>query len=261
MSFSLKLMPGAEPRFYRGGPTGCLLLHGFMASPGEIGWLGPHLHEKGHTVYVARLAGHGIDPTHMARMHWQDWYASALDGYALLRQQCEKVIVIGHSMGGLLAALLAASEKVDGIVISATPYALQPGIARYARLLNLALPYTNHPNEPELHQVIVAEQSRRGEAIIGRVHYPRWSTLAVAQFFALLKEARANLHRIEAPLLLLYAEADKTGTVADMEHFAGQVRSQQIEKVLIKEGAHIVFQDTGRESAFNAVSDFVASLL
>src|SRR4030095_16396304 len=102
MKTHFQIMPGAEPYFHRGGKVGCLCLHGFTASPAEVKWFAQHLAAEGYTVYAPRLAGHGTRPQDLARTRWTDWYASASDGYHLLRQQCEKVFVCGMSMGGLL---------------------------------------------------------------------------------------------------------------------------------------------------------------
>jgi carboxylesterase len=257
-----KLMRGAEPQFYRGGSVGCLLSHGFMASPGEVGWLGHYLAEQGHTVYVPRMPGHGIDPLHMRRMRWQDWYGQVLDGYYLLRQQCEQVIVMGHSMGALLSIILAAHEPVDGLVAAAAPVSLSEKSLslRLARFLKVLLPYTSHPSERELNEQIEAEQKRRGEDVISRVHYPSWSTRAVHEFGVVERVAREQLSRVTSPLLLLYSANDMTGTVTDMELIAATVRSKVLEKHVLKDGQHIIFQDAGREEAFRVVGDFVSRI-
>jgi carboxylesterase len=264
MSKIPKLMRGAEPQFYRGNEIGCLVTHGFMASPGEVGWLGQHLAEQSYTVYVPRLAGHGIDPKHMRRMRWQDWYAQMQDGYHLLRQQCEKVIVIGHSMGGLLSILLAANEQVDALVVAATPISAgekDPKL-RYSRLTDLIRPYLYFPTEPELRAKIEAEQRQRGDSIImGRVHYHKWSTRAIYEYYAVERAARQQLSQVTTPLLLLYAEQDETATIESAETIAARVRSSKIEKHILKDGAHIIFQDSGRDEAFQVVADFVAQII
>lgn len=252
-----RLLPGAQPRFFRGGKVGCLVIHGFMAAPPEVAWLGDHLASAGHTVYVPRLTGHGIDPRHMRRMKWQDWYAHVLDGYHILRQQCEQVVLIGHSMGGLLAALVAAAHPVDALVIAASPIDLQLRLLPYLRLLDLVMPYTYHSSELSLNLEIEAEQRRRGEKVFSRVHYPRWSTRAIHEFYQLMKMTRNNLPKIQAPLLLLYAEQDETAPVRDALAIASRVQSAVIEHYTLSQGSHIIFQDVGRDEAFVAVADFV----
>src|SRR5689334_12269526 len=98
---NLKLMPGAEPFYMPAGRVGCLCLHGLGASPQEMAWLGQHLAERGISVCAPRLYAHGVTPDHFQHMRWQDWYLSALDSYHMLRQNCDKVVICGFSMGGL----------------------------------------------------------------------------------------------------------------------------------------------------------------
>src|SRR5262245_48176890 len=120
-AMDIKLMTGAEPFYFRGGPIGCLCMHGLSASPQEMYWLGASLAEHGLTVYGARMYGHGVTPDYLLHMRWQDWYLSLLDGYHLLKRTCDQVFVLGFSVGGLLALRLAAAEQVTGVVAMAVP--------------------------------------------------------------------------------------------------------------------------------------------
>lgn len=263
MSKIPKLMLGAEPKFYRGNEIGCLVTHGFMASPAEVGWLGEYLAKEAYTIYVPRLTGHGIDPKHMRRMRWEDWYGDVLSGYHLLRQQCKKVIAIGHSMGGLLSMLLSVNEAVDALVLAATSitYGDRHPIVPSARLVDLVRPYTYHFSEEHLKTEIETEQKRRGDRIIvGRVNYQKWSTRAVHEYYRLEGFSRKHLSQVSTPILLLYAEQDETGTIEDAETIAASIRSSKIEMHILKDGAHIMFQDSGREEAFQVVADFVARM-
>jgi carboxylesterase len=88
--------------------VGALLIHGFTGTPREMRPLGEALAGAGLTVLGVRLAHHATQPRDMFRSHWRDWYASVLDGYYLLRDQCETVFVMGLSAGGTLALYLAA---------------------------------------------------------------------------------------------------------------------------------------------------------
>jgi len=121
---------------------GILCLHGFTASPSEMSWLGQHLAGEGYTVYGLRTPGHGTDPHDLDRYLWQDWFAAVLDGYHLLRAQCDRVVVVGHSMGGLLGLLLACAEPVNGLVVLASPLLYADKRLAYANWMAKVMPYT-----------------------------------------------------------------------------------------------------------------------
>ena len=120
------IMEGAEPFFLPGGSMGVLLVHGFTGLPAELSMMGEYLQQRGCTVLGVRLAGHGTTVEDMSRMTAEDWLDSVRDGYALLRGSCERVVVAGHSMGGLLALLLAAEKAgkdtgLAGVISMAAP--------------------------------------------------------------------------------------------------------------------------------------------
>jgi carboxylesterase len=251
-------MPGAEPYFHRGNAVGCLCLHGFMASPAEVRWLGVHLAQQGMTVYTPRLAGHGTDYTDMARMQWQDWYHAALDGYHILRQQCERVFVAGLSMGGMLALLLGASVPVDGLAVLAAPVIFHSRQMANAHWLKYLGAYTKQPDRSNLPQLIREEQARRGELVLGRVRYDDWSTHAVGQLYALSLAVRTQLAQVTAPLLLVYSEADQTVSIENRAIVAREVGSKTIEQHTLHTSEHILTQHVERETVFALVADFIA---
>lgn len=82
------IIKGGESFFYPGGDPGCLVVHGFTASPQEVHWLGNHLSECGFTVLGLRLFGHGTTLNDMARSRKGDWIASVEDGYHILQSMC-----------------------------------------------------------------------------------------------------------------------------------------------------------------------------
>lgn len=251
------IMPGAEPFFYRGSTVGCLCLHGFTASPAEVRWLGQHLAGKGLTVYGARLPGHGTDYHDMARQHWQDWYAAALDAYTLLKAQCEQVVIVGHSMGGMLALLLAANVPVDGVVGLAVPIIFRSRLMAQAHWLKFIMPFSDQTDRSPLPGVIREEQERRGEPVVGRVRHNIWSTAAVGELYRLAGVVYDHLPQITAPLLLVNSAADKTVSLENRDLIASRVKSTIIECQTLQKSDHILPQDIEREAVFDWVSDFI----
>jgi carboxylesterase len=256
------IMRGGAALFWPGtSGIGVLGLHGFTATPSEIGWLGADLAAAEHTVLLPRISGHGTDPRDLARARWQDWLASAYDGLSVLAAACDRVIVAGHSMGGMLALLLAAAarpgDKLTGAVVLASPVPLPGKLLRQARMGRVVRPYTHQPDTSDLGQMVREEQARRGEPVLGRVRYDVWSTAAVGQLVLLSREADAAVPHIKVPLMLLYSTGDDLAPPAYAERMAARAATSDLTVRTGAYGGHIVTQDRAREAVFAEVRAFV----
>lgn len=251
------IVDGGESFFYRGGETGCLCLHGFTASPAEVRWLGGHLAGEGLTVYGPRLPGHATDYRDLSHYRWQDWYAASLDGLKLLRSQCKRVLVVGHSMGGLLALLLGATTAVDGLVVMAAPVLFRNRQMAMTWWLKYPLPYTDQTDRSKLIQVIHEEQTRRGEPTYGRIRYNLWSTAAVGELYRLSNVTRERLGEVKAPLMAIYSAADRTVAIENRDLVVKGVGSAVVEVHTLQTSDHILPQDVERETVFRLTADFI----
>ncbi len=259
------ISPGAKPIFKRGsGAVGCLCIHGFSAAPSEIGWLDDHLHENlGMTTYTPRLTGHGTFPEDMRHVRWHDWYMTVRDGYELLASQCDRVFVAGISMGGLLALLLAAAEDttIDAAAVIAAPLVYNHKHVQRAHLYKWLVPMKDMPDNSGLPQIICEEQQRRGEPIVGRTHYKRWSLAAVAELNKLTQAVQQNLTTVSAALALIYTARDHSVSLQSMDYIKARVQSSSIEQHVLQECGHIITQDVERDKAFHIVEQFFSTQL
>lgn len=99
--------------------TGCLMIHGFTGGPDELAPLEDHL--KQHTdwqIEVPVLPGHGkhLDLHDVSHRKWIETAETTLKR---LQQQHDTIYLIGFSMGGMIASYLAASYKIDKLVLLA----------------------------------------------------------------------------------------------------------------------------------------------
>ncbi len=126
----------ARAFFLPGGRTGCLLLHGFTATPQELRFLGERLQGAGHSISGVQLAGHGTSIGDFEQRTWRDWYASASDGLRALRAHASQVVAVGQSMGALLALQLAADhpDEINGVAL------LSPALVLSRRWLGWVAP-------------------------------------------------------------------------------------------------------------------------
>src|ERR1700690_3229103 len=112
-----QIIPTAEPFLFPGSRTGCLLIHGFTGAPKEMRTMGEYLNQQNHySCLGVRLNGHATQPEDMIRSNWSDWTASVEDGYHLLRGACDRIYLVGLSMGGVLSLLMSTRLDVAGVV-------------------------------------------------------------------------------------------------------------------------------------------------
>jgi carboxylesterase len=99
---------------------GILLLHGFAGNPDEVGPLREFLAERGYRMECPLLPGHGETKSELSKTSHEDWILAAEQAYHRLSKECESVVAVGFSMGGLLAANLW-NYKLKGFVTVNTP--------------------------------------------------------------------------------------------------------------------------------------------
>ena len=98
-----------------------LLVHGFVGGSNNFGELPALLADEGYRVRAMRLPGHGTTPEDFADTPSSQFSLAVLRELRALKKEHQRVYLVGHSMGGALAALAAAIEPVDGLVLAA-PY-------------------------------------------------------------------------------------------------------------------------------------------
>ena len=88
-------------------------------------------------------------PNDLARTRWQDWLVSVEEALAILRAVCDRVVLIGQSMGGMVALLSAARYSIDGVVVISTPYAREDDFRlRTVRLWSSFIPVIHKGKMP-----------------------------------------------------------------------------------------------------------------
>jgi carboxylesterase len=93
-----------EPFSAPGGPHGALVLHGFTGNPSSMRGLAEALAAAGFAVELPVLPGHGTSVEDMLTTDFTDWSATVEQAYLELAGRVARVVVVGLSMGGTLAA-------------------------------------------------------------------------------------------------------------------------------------------------------------
>ena len=244
--------------FARAGsrPLGCLLVHGFTATPDEMRPLGEALAARGFPVRAVRLAGHGTEVADLAGTRWTDWFASVTEGADRLRQDVPALAVAGMSLGALLALHLAATRpaEVSALVLCGTPLELGGAGVRWlpllARIPCIARRWATipKPGGPDIADPAVRAASRSYRAMpLG----------AVLELLRLQAVVRGEVGRVTQPALLLHGRYDHSVPLANLERVRRSLGSRLIESHVLERSWHVVTLDYDRDKVARLAADFL----
>jgi carboxylesterase len=249
-----QIIPTAEPFFFPASSTklGCLLIHGFTGAPKEMRWMGEYLSSQGYPSLGVRLAGHATHPEDMVRTRYTDWLASVEDGYAMLRVQVERVVMIGLSMGGVLALLASTYLETVGVVAISTPYSLpEDPRLRFINPLSWFRPFIPKSKLPP------GSGWFDREAWKEHVSYPTNPVRSIGELNRLLAEMRAALPRVRVPTLLIHSKDDGYVLPRNAEQIFAGLGTADKEKLYVTGSGHVVTKDAARQQAFEATLKFI----
>ena len=248
------IIKNAEPFFFPGNSIGCLLIHGFTASPTGVRLLGEFLSGKGYTVLGIRLSGHGTSMADLQRSHWQDWSGSVLDGWHLLQSSTEKIFLAGLSMGGALALYHASFLPVQGVVAMSTPYQIEPGpmltfLPLFSRIIPAIPKGKSDWQDPNAHK--------------DHISYKKYPTKAILEVNLLLKEMRASLPKVTCPALLMHSKKDLGVIPENMTNIYQSLGTPDAEKTMIwlENSGHVMTRDLEKSTVFSSIHTFIKKIL
>jgi carboxylesterase len=121
------IVRGAEPIELHASRThAVLLLHGFNDTPQSVSYLAHALHAKGWSVRAPLLPGHGRGLEAACSGRAETWLAFARAQYEEMSATYSVVVLGGQSMGGALAALVAAKHPSIPALVLMAPYLGMP---------------------------------------------------------------------------------------------------------------------------------------
>ena len=240
----------AGPFFYKGNSTGILLTHGFSSTAQEMEELGIFLNKKGgFTTFGTLLAGHGTSPADLAQTDMIDWYISLKKGYDFMKQFCDKIILVGHSMGATLSLILAANEEVDGIVTLCAPIKVEYFAQDYLFLVaDLVKYFPRRKAEIEL-----MDEN-------GLLNYRVSALKAVEHLLDLMEIAKEEIPKVTAPIFTVTAGHDERVPLYNAERIRKLVASKVKEDYFATDSPHMLLFGPEKQVITNRIYNFIDSI-
>lgn len=228
---------------------GILLIHGYTGSPSSMRPWAEYLNQKGYTVRVPLLPGHGRKPEDLDEIKWQQWPEKVESELSELSKTCRKVFVCGLSMGGgtTLHVATKSSNKLAGIIL------VNPMIH---------LPFVG-PKLAFLFSRIKKSRNSAGDDIkrpgVTQGGYDSMSTKGIYQILQMLKYTRARLHDVTVPMQLFQSVNDHTLPVSNTEIIMKGVGSRIKQRIELTNSFHVATLDYDAEIIFENSRIFIES--
>jgi carboxylesterase len=245
------VLAGAESFSHRGGPVGVLVLHGFTGNPTSMLPLATLAAEKGYSVELPRLPGHGTTIEDMITTTWSDWTASAEAAFDDLASRCERVAIVGLSMGGGLTAYLAELRDSVAACVFINPLVKPPPPELLEGLDGLLAAGL------ETIDSIGSDIKKEG---VSEMSYPATPLAPAKTLFDGIAKVYETLQLITAPSLLISSREDHVVTSDNGDDLVAMV-SGPIERAWLEDSYHVATLDNEQALVESLTFEFLARVL
>ncbi|MTI66380.1 MAG: alpha/beta fold hydrolase [Firmicutes bacterium] len=238
----------AKSFYFKGNNIGFLLIHGFTGSAAVMRPLGEYLNNKGFTVKGVLLKGHGTNLSELEKTKWKDWIASAEREYINLKQKCKKIILIGVSMGGVIALNLASKLEVDSTICISTPIKIKNKQAKYAPILKFHKKYLK---KPKINNKYLSEYC---------IGYEKTPVSKISDVLRLIRATKWRLKKVKVPILLIQSNNDNTIDKKSIEYIYDKVNSEIRKVVFLEKGGHLATIGEEKDKLYREIYTFIKQI-
>jgi carboxylesterase len=207
-----------------------LCLHGLGGTGATMWPLVGHLASADHTAFAPTLPGHGSDPLDLVDVTWDDWVEAA--------REWDADVVVGQSMGAVLALVLASEGRVLGAVV------INPLAA-----------------DPDAIDGLEWRRSRGtatidvGPSTVGEVAY---ESLPIEALLAMHEGlATVDLAAVDVPVLIVTSANDDVVDPASSDVVAAALGGP-VQRLRLARGGHVATLDADRDSLAAAIVTFAS---
>lgn len=232
--------------YLKGTKQAILLLHSFTSSANEMRGLAKQLHAHGYSCYAPNYKGHGETPEKLFASSVEDAWQSAQQAFQfLLDEGYEKIIVIGQSLGGVMALRLAEKSACEAVIVMSAPLMERPIDSLENRVRHFTRRYFKFQRETDEWIEQFMEQ-----------HFPRpVEKLQALQRF--IVETQDILPNITKPICLCKGALDDFVFQQSIDLIEANVTSTFKKKITYPNSGHLLTLDKEREQLYQDVQVFV----
>ena len=236
-----------------GNSHGVLLLHGFGDTPQTLALLAQDLHQHRVDVRAPLFPGHGTSVDEFIHSRRHDWIDCARRELDALSASHPRVSIGGLSMGGAIAAMLAAERDDIQSLVLMSPYLDMPMTHRVASgSFWLWGPLAGVRKATSPRSILNPDERAKN------LGYGVYSGRMLFELWKVASSARRALPRVTVPTLVIQSRNDPriSPEIAERALSALGAKEKKLEWV---EGGHIITVDYGRDKVFEEVRSWITA--
>ncbi|UCZ52618.1 alpha/beta fold hydrolase [Bacillus shivajii] len=227
---------------------GCLCLHGFAGTPKEIDVITKHFEKKKWLVYSPVLPGHDDIETGLKKVTYKEWVYAATVAVEELLKRCEKVYVVGFSMGGMIASYIASKYPVDKLVLlSAAAYYINP-----KQIVSEVTGWVLEGIRGSLDDVELYKFYRE--------KIKKTPLVATKEFAKMVRQLRPYLDNIKAPTLIIQGESDGLVPRKSAQYIYEHIQSENKKLFYFPNAKHYIWFGDEREEMLKEIEHFLCDM-
>ena len=234
------------------GSHGVLLIHGAGDTPQSHAELARHLHGRGFSVRAPLLKGHGRELSALKSVDADEWLEQVRSEFERMRASHDRVSIVGLSMGGALAIMLAADRNdVNSLVLLAPYVEMPPVVARLAKTAALwgwLVPYFSSRGDASIHDPAAAARAL-GHGIM--------TPEALRALAEVVRRADQALPRVKAPALMIQSREDNRILPETAERAFARLGSAHKRFIWTSGAGHVITVDYGYQRVFEHTTDWL----
>jgi len=234
--------------FIKGSTRGIIMFHGLTASPDDFRHFAESFSAQKYTVSIPLLSGHGTQVADLQKTRWYEWFTDVKKAFFKMQQVCQKIVVIGQSMGGTLALHLASHYPVDSLVLLAPGLFFKNKTSTFLPMVALVKKFLDKAHGPDIKNRISQKKA---------ISYMKIPTHSVKETAELFKHVKQDLPEVTCPTLIFHSVHDHVIDYKSSEYIYRHISSVKKQLVTLSDSYHVLSLDNEKNVILKEIMHFI----
>lgn len=230
--------------------TAILFVHGIFGSPVQFDAISSILHTMGYSTMSILLSGHGRDLQSFCNAKSSNWQREVEDAIVHLKSTHKHIILVGHSLGGLLALNSSLNHHIDGIVLMSVPVNVMVSYGTVSMTLKILL--GDETKDDDFLKSYRHAYSVEKAPLLNHIK-------ALPQMIGLLKivrKTRRSLASFSTPALIIQSKKDETVKVRSAITLNTALKGET-KLLLLDKSGHCFYHIDEADIIYQSIIEFV----